>query len=71
MSFMDEDVIENALRTKSLLEIRAKQGIESEKQVEVLQKKLEEISADKNELVIKSNLEKAATITEARPWLEM
>lgn len=66
MSFMDEDVIENALRTKSLLEIRAKQGIESEKQVEVLQKKLEEISADKNELVIKSNLEKAATITEAQ-----
>lgn len=40
MSFMDEDVIENALRTKSLLEIRAKQGIESEKQVEVLQKNL-------------------------------
>lgn len=66
MSFMDGDVIENALRTKSLLEIQAEKGIKSEKQVEALRKKLEEVNADKNDLVIKSNQEKAATKAEAQ-----
>lgn len=66
MSFMDEDVIENALRTKSLLESQAEQGIKNEQQVEVLKKKLAEVNADKKEIVIKSNLEKAATQSEAQ-----
>ncbi|MCL6335192.1 hypothetical protein EXT66_14305 [Pectobacterium carotovorum subsp. carotovorum] len=66
INFMDEDVIENALRTRSLLEIQAEQGIKSEQQVEALRKKLAEVNADKNDLVIRSNLEKVATQAEAQ-----
>ncbi|QXN63869.1 hypothetical protein [Serratia fonticola] len=66
ISFMDEDVIENALRTRSLLEIQAEQGIKSGLEVEVLMNKLAEVSADRNDLVIRTNLEKAAAQAEAR-----
>lgn len=66
MTFMDEDVIENALRTKSLLESQAEQGIKNEQQVEILKQKLAEVNADKNDIVIKANLDKAVTQAEAQ-----
>lgn len=58
INFMNEDIIENALRVRSLLEAQATKGIQKEQEVEELKKRLAEIKAEKNEFITKVNLER-------------
>lgn len=55
LSFMQEDIIDKALRNKSLLESKVQEGIEIKSKLEALTKKFEDINEQRNTLIEESN----------------
>lgn len=57
MSYMQQDIIELAIRNKSLLEEQARESTENKDKVEQLSKKIELLNEDRNELLTKHQRE--------------
>lgn len=55
LSFMQEDIIDKALRNKSLLESKVQEGIEIKSKLEALTKKFEDANEERNTIIEEGN----------------